>query len=141
VNSTVLNRFISLPLCSDGTTYVDPNLLPHLLEEGGLPRRRLPASLPEDRGFETPFNFLQASPKDLVGVGIEQREMLHRMLDTFGSASKRNLSSASDSHPFEDHEFEIMYSMTVRQRTVSYFLALQVIEADVQAVLSDLRVG
>jgi hypothetical protein len=78
--------------------------------------------MPEDRSFDTEFNLLDASPKDLVGVGIEQRVMLHRMLATFGSVAKPNSSPESDSDPFRDDEFDTMYNMTVRK--IGYFLAL-----------------
>jgi hypothetical protein len=74
-----------------------------------------------DRCSDSSFNFLEAPDNQLRAVGIEQRKMIHDMIDTAstrnGTSSKgannTNVKSADETQPFLDADFRLMYTKTV----------------------------
>jgi hypothetical protein len=75
-----------------------------------------------DRSSDSSFNFLEASGDHLRAVGIEQRMMIHRMIDTASStnngsssegSSTAHVNASDGTEPFLDADFLLMYTKTV----------------------------
>jgi hypothetical protein len=78
------------------------------------------AAIPGDRSSDSSFNFLEAPESKLKGVGIEQRKMMHHMIDTFtvnngssGGSSTADVHTSDETQPFLDADFRLMYNASV----------------------------